>query len=63
MRYIIFAFDRYYPIGGADDIKLVTDDHDEAYDAYRELIDPEAERRYDYVQVYDTVERCEVYGN
>ncbi len=61
MRYIVFAFDRYYPQGGADDIKFCTSDVDEAHDLYRELIDPEAERRYDYVQVYDTLECRNVY--
>ncbi len=52
--YIVLAFDQYYPRGGADEIELTTEDSQEAHEKALELVSPDAERRWDWVHVYDT---------
>ncbi len=56
MRWLVFSFDDYYPEGGANDLKLATNDADEAYDMWLKLL-PLAVN----VQVYDTVKGELVY--
>jgi hypothetical protein len=50
MRYLIFAFDYYYPAGGADDIKHATNSDVLAYGYFRDL-----SKTYEAVQVFDSV--------
>lgn len=48
-RYLLFAYDEYYPGGGMYDCKLRTNDWDEIN---REVV--KLAERYDYVQYYDS---------
>lgn len=47
-RYILFAFDTYYPSGGMDDAKVAFEK--EEYDEIKE----EWQERYDWYQIFDT---------
>ncbi len=51
MRYIVFAFDNYYPCGGMADSKGTFHTSTEAFDFARAI---RKESSYDYVEVYDT---------
>jgi hypothetical protein len=46
--YIVFAFNYYYPEGGAADIRLVTDDLDEAVLKYEYYL-----RHNEHVEIYN----------
>lgn len=59
MRYIVFAYDHYYPLGGNHDIKLITNNKEEAAALFDELDNPTPYedgyvRYYDHVSVLDT---------
>ena len=47
-RYLVFAYDYYYPFGGMDDCKFKTNDNDEALNQ-SEL----ALRGAEHVEIYD----------
>lgn len=51
-RYLIFAYDQYYPLGGMKDLKGQSDDFEEAKKIADQMKD------YDYVNIYDT-KHCE----
>lgn len=68
MRYIVFAYCYYYPLGGARDVQLVTDSQYEAWDEFVSLRDAvynlglSSEPRWDVVEVFDTFEERVIYS-
>lgn len=55
MRYLVFAFDTYYPSGGIQDIVGVAATLDEAKEIALK------HKSYDHVEVYDTIKDDEVW--
>ena len=53
-RYMVFEFDCYYPIGGLCDCSKSFDDLDEATE-YANM------SGYNFIQIFDTLNRCQVY--
>lgn len=52
-RYLLFAYDQYYPRGGWGDFKDSFDSLEEAF-AYGLHKYPDGEKRYDWCHVVDT---------
>lgn len=53
--FIVFAFNRYYPAGGAADIQGTYKSLNKAKKAARHCKDgTKGQHRYDYVEIYDT---------
>ena len=48
-KYLLFAYDRYYPAGGFNDLHSAYDNEDEANEVAKQLAEHQA---YDYVCVY-----------
>lgn len=55
MRYIIFAFDQYYPSGGCGDIVDVKKTEEKAFKKARKIREGKGARygAPDYIEVYD----------
>ena len=56
-RYLVFAFDVYYPDGGANDFKCAFDKYEDALKAAKAIQEGQAiplDSRYDVVQIFDT---------
>jgi hypothetical protein len=51
-RYLVFAYDRYYPSGGMSDCELKSNDIDEVNEKADEL----KSDGWEYVYVYDALE-------
>jgi hypothetical protein len=66
MKWFVFAYDKYYPLGGSDDCKLITTDLEKAKAKASKI-----EQDYDYVDIltiknnefvlYDEVKHCADY--
>lgn len=54
-RYMLFVYNRYYPAGGLDDCKLITDDYSEIEKEVNRL---KEEKYADVIQIYDIKEDC-----
>ena len=50
-RYFVFVYEVYYPAGGMEDLKLVTDDIDIALS----VVEPVIGENYQQWHIYDTV--------
>ena len=48
-KYLLFAYDRYYPAGGFNDLYNAYDNEDEANEVAKQLVEHQT---YDYVYVY-----------
>ena len=63
--YILFAYDRYYPLGGPGDIRWVGADYDEAvsvYDKWRYNTDGGTRLLHDYVELWSSETESVVMG-
>jgi len=54
-RYMLFVYNRYYPAGGLDDCKLITDDFSEIEKEVNRL---KEEKNVDVIQIYDIEKDC-----
>lgn len=54
-RYLVFAFGRYYPQGGMNDVKAEADTEDGAFELAKSFTN------YEFVQVLDCVQRCVIW--
>mgnify|MGYP001243168234 CR=1 FL=1 len=54
-RYMLFVYNDYYPAGGMDDCKLITDDYSELE---KEVNRIKKEKFFDVIQIYDIKEDC-----
>lgn len=54
-RYMLFVYNHYYPAGGMDDCKLITDDYSELE---KEVNRIKEEKFFDVIQIYDIKEDC-----
>ena len=52
---MLFVYNRYYPAGGLDDCKLITDDFSEIEKEVNRL---KEEKNVDVIQIYDIEKDC-----
>lgn len=60
MRFIVFAFDNYYPSGGSEDIYAITETLEEAYKEASTLF-KNGRRLRDYVEIFEIETRNSIH--
>lgn len=67
MRYLIFAGESYYPVGGSGDLVAISDDKDKSIEYAISILDSPIQDplvdylTYDWVEVFDTKDLKSIY--